>query len=65
MKGISIHLSREGIDPINEEEALYDPQLKEMCTMRLDLPNFPQETFERQCGEYVSNLYDEDLISIQ
>jgi hypothetical protein len=65
MKGISIHLSREGIDPINEEEALYDPQLKEMCTMRLDLPNFPQETFERQCGEYVSSLYDEDLIPIQ
>ena len=65
MKGISIHLSREGMVPVNEEEALYDPQLKKMCTTRLELPNFPEETFESQCVEYVSSLYDNNLISIQ
>jgi len=65
MRGVSIHLTREGVNPINEEEALYDPQLSEMCTMRLKLPNFPEETFEEQCVEYVSSLYSKDLLPVQ
>ena len=65
MKGTSIHLSRDGMKPANEEEAINDPKLKEMCDIKLELPNFPEETFEEQCSDYVSKLYETNLVQIQ
>lgn len=62
--GLSIHLSREGINPINKEEEENDPKLMEMCKVRLNLPNFPEETFDQECTKYVSKLMDANFISL-
>ena len=63
MKGTSIHLSREGVLPINEEEAENDPILKSMCHLKLTLPNFSEESCELDYTEYVSELYANKTLS--
>lgn len=60
MKGTSIHLSREGVYPINEEEASNDPILKEMCQNKIEIPNFPEQSCEENYTSFVSDMYQRE-----
>lgn len=39
INGITIHISREGIEPANEEEAINDPQTKKLCQFKFQPVN--------------------------
>lgn len=58
MKGTSIHISRQGVLPINEEESFNDPILKKMCRNKIEVPNFEEEECEQSYLNYVSEMYD-------
>lgn len=67
MNGTSIHLSRDGVEPINEEEFINDPVLQGMCRRRIRIPNFPEESCEEDYLSFVSEMYqdnEEDCVVI-
>ena len=66
MKGTSIHISREGLEPINEEEAKHDPTLREMCHHKINVPNFNEDTCEESYVNYVNQMYEnnEEMYSV-
>ena len=60
MRGTSIHISREGLRPVNEEEEENDPILKRMCKNKITIPNFNEHTCEKNYTEFVSKMYEDN-----
>ena len=55
-QGSTIHLSRNGILPANEEERLNDPLVKESCTFNFQWKNLPEELIPPQSLEYFNEI---------
>ena len=53
MGGKNIYIRRNGVLPANNEEELNDPILRSMADIILDLPNFPTDSLNEDCADFL------------
>jgi hypothetical protein len=60
--GLSIHVSRDGIKPANSEEAENDPILRERSRVRISIPTFEHNYFNK-CKSTIQQKIPQKLIT--
>jgi len=54
--GVTVHLSRGGITPANQEEYTQDPMVQEKCSILLRWSNLPENLIKTQSLEYFNEI---------
>ncbi len=61
MGGKIIYITRDGVLPANDEEKNNDPGLRSMADVILDLPNFPTNSLNDDCINFLTTKTEEIL----